>query len=127
MRVGVEMGGAGVVVFLDRGMWVLCVRGVLEETVVRQTHGTLRHQRIRGHTMSALPSAVRWLEICVQDMPRAKAFYERVFGRTCQQLSSGGPGQPEIWAFSGSPDGSGALGALVKMDGVDSGGNSVIV
>ncbi len=77
--------------------------------------------------MSAPANPVRWFEIYVQDMPRAKAFYEHVFGRTFQQLSNGGPDQPEMWAFSGSPDGSGAPGALVKMDGFDSGGNSVIV
>ena len=27
-------------------------------------------------------NAVSWFEIYVQDMPRAKAFYEKVFGRT---------------------------------------------
>lgn len=77
--------------------------------------------------MSAPANAVRWFEIYVQDMPRAKAFYEHVFGRTFQQLAIGGPDQPELWAFSGSPDGSGAPGALVKMNGFESGGNSVIV
>lgn len=77
--------------------------------------------------MSVPPNAVRWFEIYVQDMPRAKAFYEQVFGRTFQQLTLGGPDQPEIWGFSGHPEGAGAPGALVRMDGFDSGGNGVIV
>ena len=70
---------------------------------------------------------VRWFEIYVQDMPRAKAFYERVFGKTFLQLALGGADQPEIWGFSGHPQGAGAPGALVKMPGFESGGNSVIV
>jgi uncharacterized protein len=77
--------------------------------------------------MSAPQNPVRWFEIHVQDMDRAKAFYERVFARSFQQLSLGGADQPEIWAFSGHPDGFGAPGALVKMAGVESGGNSVLV
>lgn len=74
--------------------------------------------------MPAPHNAIRWFEIHVQDMPRARAFYERVFGRPLQQLSASGP---EIWAFAGHPDGSGAPGALVRMEGVASGGNSVTV
>lgn len=77
--------------------------------------------------MSAPQNAVRWFEIYVQDMDRAKAFYEQVFGRTFIQLSLGGPDQPEMWGFSGHPEGTGAPGALVKMPGFESGGNSVIV
>lgn len=77
--------------------------------------------------MSVPPNAVRWFEIYVQDMDRAKAFYEQVFNRTFLQLSLGGPDQPEMWAFSGHPEGVGAPGALVRMTGFDSGGNSVIV
>lgn len=69
-------------------------------------------------------NAVRWFEIYVQDMARARAFYERVFGRPLQQLSASGP---EIWAFAGHPEGSGAPGALVRMEGVDSGGNAIMV
>ena len=67
---------------------------------------------------------VRWFEIYVQDMPRARAFYERVFGYPLQQLSAE---SPEIWAFAGHPEGSGAPGALVRMEGVESGGNAVMV
>jgi predicted enzyme related to lactoylglutathione lyase len=67
---------------------------------------------------------VGWFEIYVQDMPRAKAFYESVFGG---QLSKLDTPDLEIWAFGMSQDGYGAPGALVRMPGVPSGGNSVIV
>lgn len=69
-------------------------------------------------------NAVRWFEIHVQDMPRARAFYEHVFGRTLVNLAMEGV---EIWAFDGHPAGGGAPGALVRKEGMASGGNSVIV
>jgi len=78
--------------------------------------------------MTPPANPVRWFEIHVQDMPRARAFYERVFGFPLQQLSMpGSEAGPEIWAFAGHPQGSGAPGALVRMEGVDSGGNAVMV
>lgn len=65
-----------------------------------------------------------WFEIYVQDMPRAKRFYETVFQRTLEPLN--GPGM-DMWAFPMDKDALGAGGALVKMDGVASGGNSTLV
>jgi len=67
---------------------------------------------------------VAWFEIYVQDMPRAKAFYQAVFGKELERLES--PGL-EMWSFPSDQNGSGAAGALVKMEGVPSGGNSTIV
>lgn len=67
---------------------------------------------------------VGWFEIYVDDMPRAKAFYEGVFGVTLAKLESPGI---EMWAFPMSPEGFGASGALVKMPGFSSGANSVLV
>jgi predicted enzyme related to lactoylglutathione lyase len=67
---------------------------------------------------------VGWFEIYVQDMSRAKTFYESVFGGQLSKLESPGI---EIWAFGMSPDGYGAPGALVRMPGLPSGGNSVLV
>lgn len=66
---------------------------------------------------------VGWFEIYVQDMGRAKAFYEGVFGVSLQALES--PGM-EMLAFP-MADVPGASGALVKMDGCPSGGNSTLV
>jgi len=69
-------------------------------------------------------NAVGWFEIYVQDMPRAKAFYERVFQVTLTSLSTA---TPELWAFPGSMTDSGASGALARVSGMPSGGNSTIV
>ena len=67
---------------------------------------------------------VNWFEIYVQDMPRARRFYETVLGVALNQLQ---PGDLEMWAFPGGQDRSGATGALVKAPGVASAGNSVMV
>ncbi|MFZ1414511.1 MAG: VOC family protein [Defluviicoccus sp.] len=65
-----------------------------------------------------------WFEIYVQEMERAKHFYEAVLKVQLQKLE--GPG-PEMWAFPMLMDAPGASGSLVKMEGVPSGGNSTIV
>lgn len=67
---------------------------------------------------------VNWFEIYVQDMPRAKKFYETMLQTTLTSLNLK---QPEMWAFPMQPEGAGTGGALVKMDGVPSGGNSTMV
>ena len=67
---------------------------------------------------------VGWFEIYVQDMGRAKAFYEAVFAAQFQQLESPGI---EMWAFPMQQKATGAAGALVKMAGCPSGGNSTLV
>lgn len=69
---------------------------------------------------------VGWFEIYVQDMERAKKFYEGVFERKLEKLS--GPSDNiELWAFPMQMDKVGAAGALVKMQGFPPGGNSVLV
>jgi len=65
-----------------------------------------------------------WFEIYVQDMNRAKKFYESVFQGKLEKLNN--PGL-DMWAFAMEMTGSGAGGALVKMQGVPSGGNSTLV
>jgi uncharacterized protein len=69
------------------------------------------------------PNPIVWCEIYVQDMDRAKRFYESVFEVKLEKLES-----PEIdmWAFPMTMDTVGASGALVKMDGVPSGGSGMI-
>lgn len=70
------------------------------------------------------PNPVVWFEIYVQDTARARAFYESVFQTTLERL----PGSDlEMWRFPMKQDGAGAGGALVKMQGVSSGGNSTLV
>jgi uncharacterized protein len=67
---------------------------------------------------------VRWFEIYVQDMSRAKSFYEAVFQVKLEKLNT--PGL-DIWAFPMMMDKTGTSGALVKMEGFPSGGNSTLV
>ena len=69
---------------------------------------------------------VVWFEIYVKDLDRAKRFYESVFQVTLQKLNAPFPGV-ELWAFQGDRNRYGTAGALVKMDGVSSGGNSTLV
>jgi len=65
-----------------------------------------------------------WFEIYVQDLGRAKTFYESVFQLKLEKLNTP---ELEIWAFPMDMERWGAGGALVKMDGFPSGGNSVLV
>jgi len=67
---------------------------------------------------------VGWFEIYVQDLDRAKKFYESVFQLKLEKLNS--PGM-EIWGFPMDLNRWGAGGALVKMAGFSSGGNSTLV
>jgi predicted enzyme related to lactoylglutathione lyase len=71
-----------------------------------------------------MSNPVGWFEIYVQDMPRARAFYESVFD---VQLADLGAPDMEMWAFPMDNQSYGAPGALVKMAGFPSGGNSVLV
>ncbi|MBC8213007.1 MAG: VOC family protein [Gammaproteobacteria bacterium] len=67
---------------------------------------------------------VGWFEVYVQDMDRAKAFYEGVLALQLENLD-----MPEIemWAFPMDMQRSGASGSLVKIAGFPSGGNSTLV
>lgn len=71
-----------------------------------------------------MANAVGWFEIYVQDMKRARAFYESVLATRLKRLEGTGI---EMWAFASQPEQTGAPGALVKMEGFPSGGNSTIV
>ena len=72
-----------------------------------------------------MANPVGWFEIYVQDLPRAKAFYEAVFQTTLEHLSTGD--EVQMWAFPMEPEGQGAAGALVYMAGAPSGGMGTIV
>ena len=67
---------------------------------------------------------VIWFEIYVQDMARAKAFYEGVLQVKLERLNNPAI---EMWSFPMAMDKVGAGGALVKLDGVPSGGSGTIV
>lgn len=72
-------------------------------------------------------NTVRWFEIYVQDIERARKFYEAVFEVKLSKLDS--PIEDaEFWSFpSMQMDRAGTSGALVKMKGVPSGGMGTLV
>jgi uncharacterized protein len=74
--------------------------------------------------MSTPRNPVGWFEIYVQDMERAKDFYQKTFQVALQNLPSPGI---EMWAFPMLPESPGCPGALVKMEGKDSGGGGTII
>ena len=67
---------------------------------------------------------IRWFEIYVQDMDRARRFYETVFETTLERLETG---DLDYWTFAGDMDGYGAGGALARFEGMPPGGNSTLV
>ncbi len=67
---------------------------------------------------------VGWFEIYVDDMERARRFYESVFQCGLQKLEAA---EIEMWTFPMQAEAKGAAGALVKMPGFGPGRNSVLV
>ena len=74
--------------------------------------------------MATNRNAIGWFEIYVQDMERARAFYEKTFEVKLERLEGAGM---EMWIFPMLSEAPGAPGALVKMDGKDSGIGGVII
>jgi uncharacterized protein len=67
---------------------------------------------------------VGWFEIYVDDLRRARTFYESVFRTTFTKIDSK---MPEMWQFAFTLQSCGSPGALVHMPGFAAGNNSVIV
>lgn len=89
-------------------------------------HHTLETEKtFKGEIMAHNP--VRWFEIYVQDMARAKKFYESVFEVKLETLSNPNDSTMQMMKFPSVMDQMGTTGALVKMEGFPSGGNSTIV
>ncbi|MDN2665175.1 VOC family protein [Vibrio sp. 14N.309.X.WAT.E.F5] len=70
---------------------------------------------------------IGWFEIYVDDMMRAKAFYEAVFNVTLDKLDVEAEMDVEMWVFPCDMDSYGATGALCYMSHVKAGGNSTMV
>ncbi len=67
---------------------------------------------------------VDWFEIYVDNMDRAKQFYEGVLKVKLSPLENAGV---QLCTFPMETDSTGAAGALVKMEGFASGANSTLV
>ena len=72
-------------------------------------------------------NTINWFEIYVQDMDRAKQFYQTVLGKELNPLPGGPEGELNMQAFPQDFEQHGSGGALVHMPGVESGGNSTLV
>jgi predicted enzyme related to lactoylglutathione lyase len=70
---------------------------------------------------------VGWFEIYVKDMDRAVKFYETVLATKLEKLEQTGPGILDMRAFPMQREGTGAAGALAKMENGPSAGNGTIV
>jgi predicted enzyme related to lactoylglutathione lyase len=69
-----------------------------------------------------------WFEIYVDDIQRAKTFYETVLQVELGRLAT--PSEVsdiEMWAFPSTQEGAGAAGTICKMPGFEAGKNSVLV
>lgn len=69
---------------------------------------------------------IRWFEIYVKDMDRAKKFYETVFQVKLERLSAP-DSELEMWSFPSDPAAWGCSGALVRMKGAEPHGFGTIV
>lgn len=67
---------------------------------------------------------VCWFEIYVQDMPRARAFYEGVLQVKLEPLPGG---LADYYTFPADMAQPGTSGAICRMEGVPSGGNGTLV
>ncbi len=73
-------------------------------------------------------NSVVWFEIYVNDIQRAKKFYEAVFKTELSELPTPeGNGDMKMLSFPMEMNGEGAAGALVKMEGFEAGGGGTIV
>lgn len=75
-----------------------------------------------------MKNPVGWFEIYVNDITRAKQFYEAVFKIQLSELIPPSEGNSlQMWAFPSDMQAYGASGALVKMSGIAAGGNSTLI
>lgn len=73
-----------------------------------------------------IKNPVGWFEIYVQDMSRAKKFYETVLGVVLANLESPSD-ELEMQSFPMNMEAGGASGALARMEGCPSGGMGTLV
>jgi len=71
-----------------------------------------------------MSNPVGWFEIYVDDIERAKSFYEAMLGIELRKLEGT---EFEMWAFPMELESYGAPGAIIKMPGCPAGANSTIV
>ncbi len=79
--------------------------------------------------MNTTRNPVGWFEIYVDDMSRARSFYEATFAVTLEALPTPDP-SIEMWSFPmdmENQDRPGAPGALCKMEGCSAGAGGTLI
>jgi uncharacterized protein len=75
-----------------------------------------------------MKNPVVWFEIYVDDLERARKFYETVFDIKLEEIHvSNTEHSMKMLAFSKNIAGDGATGTLTKIEGVKAGGNNVLL
>ena len=75
-----------------------------------------------------MKNPIGWFEIYVDDITRAKQFYQAVFNIELTELTPPSDGSSlQMWAFPSDMQVYGASGALVQMPDVTAGGNSTLI
>lgn len=77
--------------------------------------------------MKKIANPVGWFEIYVDNLDRAKQFYETVFEREMFEIPAPDNSDMKMVVFPMEDDAPNSSGALVKMEGMSPGGNSIIV
>lgn len=70
---------------------------------------------------------VGWFEIYVNDLPRARKFYESVLAVQLENLEVPGDSKLKMLAFPSDMEKHGSSGSLVHIEGFPAGGNSTLV
>jgi predicted enzyme related to lactoylglutathione lyase len=78
-------------------------------------------------TTAVQSNAVGWFELYVDDLARAKTFYQAVFQRPMEDLATPPGGDMQMCMFSMNEEGSGAAGALVKSPHTKPGSGGTLV
>lgn len=74
-----------------------------------------------------MKNPVGWFEIYTDDIERATAFYQTVFSVELENLFDPADSQVIMRAFPADMESHGSSGALVKMDDMKAGANSILV
>ena len=109
--------------------------GFRQDLSIRERHpfcdlqdGFCYNDKVKSKYLSMLKAnPVVWFEIYVEDLERAKKFYETVFDTKLGEIPTPEGGSLQMLSFSIQMEGEGSSGALVKMEGYEPSGSGTIV
>lgn len=80
-----------------------------------------------GRRIAMTRNPVGWFEIYVNDLSRARKFYQSVLAIELENLDVPGDSKLKMLSFPADREKHGASGALVHIEGFPAGGNSTLV